>query len=56
MREGKPPDEIVIAAQEWSADLIVIGTHGRRGQQRLLVGSTAAAVIRRAWCPVLAAR
>jgi nucleotide-binding universal stress UspA family protein len=52
-REGKPAEEVVAAAQEWPADLIIIGTHGRAGLQRLLIGSTADAVVRQAPCPVL---
>jgi nucleotide-binding universal stress UspA family protein len=40
-------------AQEVKADLIVMGTHGRTGVGRLLLGSVAEAVLRRAPCPVL---
>jgi nucleotide-binding universal stress UspA family protein len=50
---GKPPAEIVKEAKEWPADLIVIGSHGRRGIQRFLLGSVAEAVVRHAPCPVL---
>lgn len=50
---GKPADEIVKAAGEWPADLIVIGSHGRGGVQRALLGSVADGVMRHARCPVL---
>ncbi|ADG19997.1 UspA domain protein [Paraburkholderia atlantica] len=44
---------IVETAREWHADAIVMGTHGRRGFQRLMLGSVAERVLRRASCPVL---
>ncbi len=50
---GVPADDIVRVANEQSADLIVIGTHGRTGLKRVLMGSVAEAVMRRATCPVL---
>ena len=53
VREGAPGTEIRAAAAEWKADLIAIGTHGRGGLKRLLLGSTAEAVVRHAPCPVL---
>lgn len=53
---GPPADEIVKAAKTWSADLIVIGTHGRGGVQRALLGSVADGVMRNAPCPVLIIR
>ena len=53
---GIPADEIVKAAKAWSADLIVIGTHGRGGVQRALLGSVADGVMRNAPCPVLIIR
>lgn len=53
---GDPSRAIVQAADEVGADLIVIGTHGRRGVQRLLLGSVAETVLRHAHCPVLAVR
>lgn len=49
-------DAILKAARTVRADLIVIGTHGRRGLSRVLLGSVAEDVIRRAPCPVLAVR
>jgi nucleotide-binding universal stress UspA family protein len=53
LREGDPASEIVTAADEWRADVIVIGTHARGPVVRFLLGSTAEAVVRRAHCPVL---
>jgi nucleotide-binding universal stress UspA family protein len=53
---GKPATEIVRAAKEWPGDLIVIGSHGRGGVERLLLGSVAEAVMRHAACPVLVVR
>ncbi len=54
--EGKPDEEIVKTAGAWKADLIVIGSHGRRGLERMLLGSVAEAVSRHARCPVLIVR
>ena len=42
--------------QEWSASLLVVGTHGRRGVGRMLMGSGAEQIIRLAPCPVLVVR
>ncbi len=53
---GEPSDAILLAAKEGGADLIVMGTHGRTGLSRLLIGSVAEAVLRRATCPVLTIR
>jgi nucleotide-binding universal stress UspA family protein len=54
--EGPPSDAIVRVATEQEADLIVIGTSGRRGLDRLLLGSVAVKVVRDAPCSVLVAR
>jgi universal stress protein A len=51
--EGDPPAEILRVADEIGADLIVLGTHGRTGLGRLLMGSVAERVMRKATCPVL---
>jgi nucleotide-binding universal stress UspA family protein len=53
---GPPSDAIVKVAEEKGADLVVIGTSGRSGIDRLLLGSVAKAVIRHAPCSVLVAR
>jgi len=53
---GKPAAEIIRTAKEWPADIIVIGSHGRHGIQRALLGSVAEAVMRHAPCPVLVIR
>lgn len=52
-RMGHPVEEIISAAKDWSADVIAVGTHGRKGLDRFLMGSIAAGVLRRATCPVL---
>jgi nucleotide-binding universal stress UspA family protein len=51
--EGNAVDLILEVAEEASADLIVMGTHGRSGLGRLLMGSVAEQVVRKAPCPVL---
>lgn len=51
--QGAADDEIVKRAKEEGADLIVMGTHGRRGLRRLFMGSVAERVVRLAPCPVL---
>lgn len=53
---GKPASKIVEGARSWRADLIVIGSHGRGGVERLLLGSVAESVVRHASCPVLVVR
>jgi nucleotide-binding universal stress UspA family protein len=53
---GKPSAEIVKAANEWPADVIVIGSHGRRGVGCALIASVAEAVMRHAPCSVLVVR
>ena len=53
---GKPGAEVVRAATDWPADVVVLGSHGRGGLTRLLLGSVAEAVMRHAPCPVLVVR
>ena len=53
LAEGEPAEEIVRLAKETGCDLIVLGTHGRTGLERLLMGSVAEQVVRKAPCPVL---
>ncbi len=56
MEKGIPAEEILRVAQETSCGLIVMGTHGRTGVNRMLMGSVAEQVLRRAACPVLAVK
>lgn len=51
--QGIPGHAIVAVADELQADLIVMGTHGRSGLSRLVMGSVAEDVMRHATCPVL---
>jgi nucleotide-binding universal stress UspA family protein len=50
---GAPADKIVEAAKKEKANLIIMGTHGRKGIERTLFGSVADKVVRDAPCPVL---
>lgn len=54
--QGSVASEIAEFATEQRVDLIVMGTHGRRGINRALMGSVAETVLRRAPCPVLAVK
>jgi nucleotide-binding universal stress UspA family protein len=54
LREGAPWSEIVRASRAPGVELVVIGTHGRSGLSRLLLGSVASRVLGLARCPVLA--
>jgi nucleotide-binding universal stress UspA family protein len=54
--KGTPYEEIMRFAVENRIDLIVLGTHGRKGIDRVLFGSTAEQVVRNAPCPVLSVR
>jgi nucleotide-binding universal stress UspA family protein len=56
VRLGSPADEILALSRETAADLILVGTHGRRGIRRMAMGSVAELVVRRAGCPVLVVR
>jgi nucleotide-binding universal stress UspA family protein len=51
--EGEASKEIIRLAKDEECDMIVMGTHGRTGLGRFLMGSTAEAIVRRAACPVL---
>ncbi len=55
-RVGAPIDEIVKYANEHNIDLVVQGTHGRRGIKHMLLGSVAENIVRYAPCPVLTVR
>lgn len=50
---GRPAEEIVRVANERASDLVVMGSHGRTGFRRMILGSVAEGVVRRAMCPVL---
>ena len=54
--EGDAVEEILSTAEKTHADLIVLGTHGRKGLSRLFIGSVAEGVLRRADVPVLVVR
>ena len=56
LRRGIPHEQIVSAAQNRRANLIVIGTHGRTGLSKLFMGSVAGKVVSMAHCPVMTVR
>lgn len=56
LRTGRPATEIIDAARELAADIIIISTHGHTGLKHAFFGSTAEEVVRRAPCPVLTVR
>lgn len=53
MEVGRPPVTIAEFADEHGSDMIVVGSHGRTGMERVFLGSVAEGVVRRAPCPVL---
>ena len=53
VRVGSPANEILAVARHWDADLVVLGTHGRRGLPRFFLGSVAETVLRKAHCSAL---
>jgi len=56
IKKGIPYEEIINFASDEGIDLIVIGTHGRKGLDKLFFGSTAEKVIKHAPCPVMTIR
>lgn len=53
---GDPADVIVEMASDLLASAVIVGTHGRKGLQRMIMGSVAESVVRNAGCPVLVVR
>jgi nucleotide-binding universal stress UspA family protein len=53
---GKPKEAILEEAQNWAADLIVVGSHGRRGVKRFFLGRVSEAVAMNAHCSVVVVR
>ena len=56
IKDGIPSDVIMVLAKEQDVDLIVMGTHGRKGMRHFVLGSIAERVVRDAPCPVLTVR
>jgi nucleotide-binding universal stress UspA family protein len=56
LEEGDPKSKIIDVGREWQADLIVLGSHGRSGLSRFLLGSVSEAVVRHAHCSVAIVR
>ena len=56
VRHGDPAEQIVRASRGAKADLVVTGTHGRRGLKRLFLGSVAQRIVALASCPVVTVR
>jgi nucleotide-binding universal stress UspA family protein len=54
--EGPPATAVIRVAKRKGAHLIVVGTHGRTGVQRMLMGSVAERIVRLSPCPVLTVR
>jgi nucleotide-binding universal stress UspA family protein len=52
IEQGDPKSEIIDKASRWGADLIILGSHGRKGLDRFLIGSVSDAVARHAPCSV----
>ena len=52
VQNGDPKSMIIDASKEWGADLIVLGSHGRSGLDRFLMGSVSEAIVRHAHCSV----
>jgi hypothetical protein len=53
---GVAGPEILTTAKELAIDLIILSTHGRKGLERMLLGSTAEQIVRHAACPILVVR
>src|SRR4051812_5231488 len=55
-RIGQPTETLLQACVDYEADVLLVGTHGRRGVERLLLGSVAESLVRKARCPVIVVR
>jgi len=53
VRVGNPADVILDCVADMDINLIIMGSHGKKGLSRLLMGSVAETIVRRASCPVL---
>lgn len=53
IKDGHPAEKILDAAKEFGADLIVVGSHGRHGAKRFLLGSVSSKIVEHATCHVL---
>jgi len=53
LKQADPRDAVIAAAEDLSADLVIMGTHGRHGLARALIGSVAESVVRTSTVPVL---
>jgi nucleotide-binding universal stress UspA family protein len=56
LEDGRPAQRILEVATQEAADLLVVGTHGRQGLERFVLGSVADRMVRQATCPVLTVR
>ena len=56
VRHGSPEKKIIEAARRMKVDLVVVGSHGRHGASRILLGSISTSVVNSAPCPVLVVR
>jgi nucleotide-binding universal stress UspA family protein len=56
LKQADPRDAVLTVAEEIAADLVIMGTHGRRGLARALIGSVAEAVVRTSSVPVMTLR
>lgn len=56
VEQGDPRETVIDYAKSWHADLIVLGSHGRTGLDRLLLGSVAESIARHSRCSVLIVR
>lgn len=56
IESGRPQDQINYIAEKHAADMLILGTHGRKGMNKLVLGSVAEAVLRESHLPVLCIR